>query len=160
MDAFPADIDDQTYTIHLSPSTPLAKIELSVTQASAEWEVTATYDPALCEIHCVSRRKRDWFGRTPLASLLLPPFAAIRIYTDFVSKPAIVIVNPAGLGLPCATRDIPFTQEAIYFPSRKLSAIVLARMDAASVSHWSQAHFLSSANQSEVTLPASLPLRI
>jgi hypothetical protein len=38
-----ADGGGQTDVIHLSGSTPLAKVELSVTPTSAQWEVTAVY---------------------------------------------------------------------------------------------------------------------
>jgi hypothetical protein len=42
--------------------------------------------------------------------LLLPRIATIRIYANFVSQsPAVIVVDPAGLGLPGAARDISLT---------------------------------------------------
>jgi hypothetical protein len=148
------------YTIHLSISKPPVKIELPAIQNSAEWEVTAAYDSALCEIHCFFRRKRDAWGRTPLASLLLPPIASIRIYTNFVSQPATVIVDPAGAGLPCAARDTPLTWDAIFIPARRVFVTVPAHRHAYAAPDSPETHFFSSTNQPEVTSSASQPLRI
>ena len=155
------DSGNRIYTIHLSSSRPVAKIEVSLAQASAQWEVTAAYDSAVCEIHCSWRRKRDAFGRVPLASFLLPPIATIRIYTNFVSRsPAVIVVDPAGLGLPGAARDVPLTQDAACIPARRLFVAVPGQREDSGESNWPPAHFLSTTNRSEVTYTASLPLRI
>jgi hypothetical protein len=155
------DSGSRFYTIHLSRSRPVAKIEVSVAQASAEWEVTATYDSTQCEIHCSWRRKRDAFGRTPLASFLLPPIAAIRIYTDFVSQsPAVIVVDPAGLGLPGAARDVPLTQDTVCIPARRLFVAVPGQREDSGGHNRPRARYLSTTNQPDVTSAASLPLRI
>jgi hypothetical protein len=155
------DNSSRTYTIHLSSSGPVAKIEVSVAQASAEWEVTAAYDSAACEIHCSWRRKRDTFGRTPLASFLPPPIAAIRVYANFVSQaPSVIVVDPAGLGSPGAAGDAPITQDPVWIPARRLFTAVLARREDSGALHRPQAQFLSITNQPEVTPFPSLPLRI
>lgn len=151
----------RTYTIHLYGYGPVAKIEVSVAQASAEWEVTADYDSAACEIHCSWRRKRDAFGRTPLASFLLPPIATIRVYANFVAQaPGVIVVDPAGLGSPGAARDAPLTQEALCILARRLFPAVLAQREDSRALHRPRARFLSITNQPEVTSLTSLPLRI
>jgi len=153
------DRDSRFYTLHLPSAQPVAKIELSVTRASPEWEVTADYDPALCEIHCSWRRKHDEFGRAPLKSLMQPPIAAIRIFSNYVSLPAIATINPAGLGLPEAARHIPVTREPIFLSARRLFVTALARRydsGAGSVSH---THFFSQINPAGGRV-AALPLRI
>jgi hypothetical protein len=149
----------QTYTIHLSHSEPPAKIEALVTPASAEWEVTATYDSALCEIHCSWRRKRNELGRMPLISLL-PPNVAIRIYTDFASLPAVVIVDPAGLRLPQAASSLSPSYEAAFMPARKLLVATFARRQHTAHPAPLRSHFFSPATQAEVTPGAPAPLRI
>jgi hypothetical protein len=149
------------YTIHLSESRPVAKIELSVAQTSAEWEVTAVYDSTACEIHCSWRRKRDAFGPAPRGSFLLPPIATIRIYANFVSQsPAVIVVDPAGLGLPGAMGDTPLTPAAACIPARRLIVAALSQREDTGPPNRPRAHFLSSTNQPEVTSAASLPLRI
>jgi hypothetical protein len=157
--AFP-DSGSRAYTVHLSGIKPPAKIELSVTPASAEWEVTAAYDSALCEIHCVWRRRRDAFGRTPATSSMLPPIASIRVFTDFVSPPATRIVNPAGLGLPETTKNIPVTQEAIFVLARRLFITAPARLYDSGASNLPRAHFFSRTSQAAGAHAAALPLRI
>jgi hypothetical protein len=149
------------YTIHLSSTRPVAKIEVSLAQASAEWEVTAVYDSTDCEIHCSWRRKRDAFGRTPLAAFLLPPIAAIRIYTNFVSlPPALIVVDPAGLGLPGAARDVLLTPDAVCIPARRLCIAVSGKREDSDGPNRPRADFLFTTNQTEVTPTKSLPLRI
>jgi hypothetical protein len=158
-DVIRGDSGDRIYTIHLSGSRP-AKIEVSVAQASMEWEVTAAYDSTTCEIHCAWRRKHDAFGRTPLASYLPPPIATIRIYTNFVAQPpAAIVVDPAGLGLPGATRDAPLTQAAVCIPASRLFVAVPEQRENSGEPNRRRAHALPTTNQPEVT-SASLPLRI
>jgi hypothetical protein len=155
------DSGSQTYTIHLYGSRPVAKIEVSVAQASAQWEVTAAYDSAVCEIHCSWRRKRDAFGRTPLASFLLPPIATIRIYTNFVSRsPAVIVVDPAGLGLPGFARSVPVTQDADCIPAKRFFVAVPGQREDTGETNWPRVNVLSTNNQPEVISAASLPLRI
>jgi hypothetical protein len=154
------DSGNRIYTVHLSNS-PVAKIEVSVAQTSAEWEVTAVYDSTGCVIHCSWRRKRDAFGRTPQESFLLPPIATIRIYPNLASlSPAVIVLDPAGLGLPGVARDAPFTQETVYIPARRLFVAVLAQREHSGAPNRPRVHFLSTTNQPEVTSAASLPLRI
>lgn len=151
---------DRDYTIHLSDSTPLAKVELSVTPASAGWDVTADYDADRCEIHCSWRRKRDAFGSMPPFLHLLPPIAVIRIYSNFVSRPATVTIDPAGLGLPGATRDVPLRPDAIFIAARKLFVTPPARRGDCGAPTWPRAHFLSSTKQADIASSSALPLRI
>ena len=154
--AFP-DSGSRTYVIHLSGSKPLAKVELSVAPASAEWEVTAVYDAARCEIHCTWRRKRDVFGTIPL---WLPPIAAFRIYSNFVSAPATVTIDPAGLGLPCAARDAPLRHEAIFVPARKLFIAAPAQRSSYGAPKPPRTHLSPSIGPADTTSASSLPLRI
>jgi hypothetical protein len=136
-------------------------IEVSVAQASADWEVTAVYDSTVCEVHCSWRRKRDAFGRTPIGSFLPPPIATIRIYTDYVSQsPAVIVVDPAGMELPCAARDTPLTQEAVCIPARRLFTAVPSLREDISAPNRLPAQFLSTTNRPEVTFAAPLALRI
>jgi hypothetical protein len=147
------------YTIHLSGFRPVAKIEVSV--ASAEWEVTAAYDPTGCEIHCSWRRKRDAFGRMPQASFLPLPVATVRIYTNFVAlSPAVIVVDPAGLRLPDAAEDAPLTQEAVWLAAKRHFVAVLSRRDDSGAFNRPHAHLLSATNSPEVTTATSLPLRV
>jgi hypothetical protein len=151
----------ETYTIHLYGSGPVAKIEVSVAQASPEWEVVAAYDSTVCEIHCSWRRKRDAFGRTPLASFLPPPIATIRIYASFAAQsPRVIVVDPAGLGSPGAAGDAPVTQDPVWIPARRLFTAVLAQREDSGAPNRPRARSLSITNQPEVTPLASLPLRI
>ena len=66
----------------------------SVTQFGG-WEVEVTVDEETCEISCDYRLRRDRFGRAPVTDLLLPPAIDIRIYTDGVSLPTTVTIDPA-----------------------------------------------------------------
>jgi hypothetical protein len=153
------DDGSRDYVIHLSGSTPPAKLELSVTPASAEWEVTAVYDAARCEIHCTWRRKEDALGSRRLVSLL-PPIAVIRMYSNFAATPDSVTIDPAGLGLPGVTRDLPLRQEAIFMPARKLCVAIPAQADGHGAVERPRAQFLSSDEQPDVTASSTLPLRI
>lgn len=109
------------YIIHISGSAPLAKVELLVTQGSEEWDVSADYDSIRCEIRCTWRRKRDEFGQTPLVPLRLAPKAVIRLYVDFASLPATVMVDPAGAAPPYATRDVSPPGKRYLFPREEFS---------------------------------------
>lgn len=153
-----ADGRSLSFTVSLSSFQPIAKIELSVTPALPGWEVTAAYDSALCEIHCSWRRKRDAFGRTP-TSLMLPPIAAIRVYTGFASAPAIWTVDPAGLGLPDATKDTLLVRETIFVPARKLVVTTVTRLYNPDACSLSLTHFFSLTNRMACAATA-LPLRI
>ena len=148
---------DRAYTIHLPGSTPPAKIELSVAQTSAEWEVTADYDAARCEVHCSWRRKRDEFEPS---ALLPPPIATIRIYSDFVSPPESVTADPAGLGFPRVTRDLPLSLESIFMPARRLFAMSPAQRDGDGTHTRPRLRFLSSSKPLDAPSASSLPLRI
>jgi hypothetical protein len=151
------DASDRTYTIHLPPTTTPAKIELTVAQSSAEWEMAAVYDAARCEIHCSWRRKRDALGPMPL---LAPPIAEVRIYSNFVSPPATVTVDPAGVGEPYATQDVPLSRESTFIPARRLFVTALAQQADSGGPKSPRTHFLSSTQQPEITFASSLPLRI
>ena len=151
---------DQDYTIHLVDSTPLAKVELSVTPASTEWDVIADYDAERCEIHCSWRRKRDAFGSLPPFLHLLPPIAVIRIYSNFVSRPVTVTIDPAGLGLPGAARDVPLRLDAIFIAARKLFVTPPALRDDGGTPKRPRAHFLSTTKQPDIASSSALPLRI
>jgi hypothetical protein len=155
------DSGSRIYTIHFSGPRPVAKIEVSVEQASAEWEVTAAYDPTGCEIHCLWRRKRDAFGRMPLAFFLPLPVATLRIYTNFVAlSPAVIVVDPAGLRQPGAAGDAPITEEAFWIPARRLFVAILSQRENSCGPRRPRSHFLSTTNSSEVTSATSLPLRV
>jgi hypothetical protein len=155
------DSGSRIYTIHLSGSRPVAMIEVSVAQASVEWEVTAAYDSTGCEIHCSWRRKRDAFGRTPLTSFLPLPVATVRIYTNFAAlSPAVIVVDPAGLGLPGAAGDAPLTQEAVWIPARRFFVAILSQRQDSGALNRPRDHFLSTTNPTEVTSAVSLPLRV
>ena len=157
----PGESGSRVYTIHVSGSSPVAKIEVSVAQPSVEWEVTATYDATGCEIHCSWRRKRDSFGRMPLASFLPPPIATVRIYTNLAPQsPAVIVVDPAGLGLPGVAGDAPITQDAVWIAARRIFAAILPQRGNSGALKRLRAHFLSITSPPEVTSAASLPLRV
>jgi hypothetical protein len=148
---------DRAYTIHLPGATAVARIELSVEQTSTEWEVTALYDAARCEIHCLWRHKRDALG---LAPLLAPPIAALRIYSNFVATPYTVSVDPAGLGLPGAMRDGPLCRAAAFLPARRLFVTSPAQCGDGGAPERPRAHFFSSTRLPNVISASLAPLRI
>ncbi len=109
-----ADTPDLVYKFHLA--LPAAKAEWSSTGVS-NWDVTVTLDAAKCEITCAYRLKRQ----SP-AYRLAPPAVAVRIYSDLVSVPDVVTVDPAGLNLPTAARNLPGPKDHPYIPGRKVIA--------------------------------------
>jgi hypothetical protein len=155
------DTGSRIYTIHFSGSRPVAKIEVSLAQASAEWEVTAAYDATGCEIHCSWRRKPDAFGRMHVSSILPLPVATLRIYTNFVAlSPTVIVMDPAGLRLPGVAGDTPITEEALWIPARRLFVAILSQREDSTAFNRPFAHFLSTTNSSEATSVTSLPLRV
>jgi len=172
------DRDTRAYTIHVPNSGPSSRFDLCVggsrtaaSSISAEslhsapatrmggWEVTVDFDPARCEIHCAYRRIRDAFGRTPLIGLS-PPVVAIRVYTGFHAKPAIAIVDPAGLATPAATSGAVVTQEEPCMPGRRLFSVVLVQQGDRNAPALPHARVFCSRNASEATPSTPVPQRI
>ena len=110
-----ADSPDLLYKLRLPHSA--AKVEWSSAQVG-NWEVTVTVDPATCELSCAYRLKRH----SVAANLLAPPAVVFRIYSDGVSAPSTVTVDPAGLTSPTACgRACQFRGRA-YLPGRRIVA--------------------------------------
>jgi hypothetical protein len=95
---------DHSYTVRVPASS---RVEAHV-EATADWDVTVTFDPATCEVSCQYRQKARGLH------LFLPPVTELRVYRDGVTNPRIYIVDPAGRRLPRLTRvfvpgsDLPF----------------------------------------------------
>jgi hypothetical protein len=115
-------VASQVYTIPLPASTAAARIEFQVAYGSLSgewshtatslggWEVTVAFDAAHCALHCTYRRTRD--------TLLLKPITSIRVYTGPGARPISVTVDPAGLGLPAAVRQVTIRPEAFGLPGK------------------------------------------
>ena len=137
------------YKVYVPHAGPVSKVETS--SAGAGWDVTVSYDSQRCAIACTYRRLR-------MARLLAPPSAVIRVYTGSARNPHIVIVDPAGLGLPRAAARESTTREQPGLPSRAMLEIEDAmhgdRVPAA-VHTPSPIHIRISPS-----VPAAVPLRI
>jgi hypothetical protein len=139
---------------------PAGSIYTAPSISFGDWEVTVAVDVAHCGIYCAYRRKPEASGRTSLVDLLPPPVTAIRIYTGSAAKPAIVFVDPAGLGLPAAASHMIITRETLCIPGRKLVRALLAPEGGDKSSILSRAHSLSLAYRHKTTIPAVISLRI
>ena len=64
---------DNTYRFRMPETQAPISVEWSVTSVSPDWEIELAFDPALCEISCTYRLKRN-------TTLLLPPVTTIRVY--------------------------------------------------------------------------------
>ncbi|SPE40726.1 hypothetical protein SBA3_3880019 [Candidatus Sulfopaludibacter sp. SbA3] len=116
-----AESPDLIYKFHLA--RPPAKAEWSSTRVG-NWDVTVTWDAAKCEISCAYRFKRQ----PTAANLLAPPVVSVRLYSDFVSIPEVVTVDPAGLSLPTVALHSAVSSNQPYIPGRKLAAAVPPRV--------------------------------
>ena len=123
------------------------------------WEVTVAFDVAHCGIYCAYRRKPDVWGRTPMLDLLLPPVVAIEVYKDSVSKPAMVIVDPAGLRVPAVSNQVGMTPEKICLPGKRLFITVRLQADSRGCTSSEESSFASNDNY-QIAFPAAAPLRI
>jgi hypothetical protein len=124
-----------------------------------DWEVTVSVDLTRCGIYCAYRRKREASGRTSLIDLL-PPITAIRVYTGSAAKPAIMFVDPAGLRLPAATRDIVIARETICIPGRRFFQIALAPQSGDKSFTLPPVRLLSLTHRTKTIASAALSLRI
>jgi len=140
------------YKLHLP--NPAARVEWTA-PIPANWEVTVAVDTARCQLFCVYRIKRG----TPSGVLLAPPTVVIRIYSDFVSIPQTVTVDPAGLTLPTAAGETDAPRDCPYMPGRKLFAAVPVRRAAGAPSTPPQPQHFSASHAGPATA-AAVPLRI
>jgi hypothetical protein len=124
------------------------------------WEVTAGFDPIRCEVYCTYRQKTDASGRTPAVSLLAPPITIVEVYTDLASKPAIVIFDPAGLGLPAAAAEFVPGQESPGLPGRKIAFAPPATRNNSHTPVSSYSALLLSSTSHKLTPRSVLSLRI
>lgn len=146
---------DLVYRIRLA--SPNAKVEWSEGHASlvpSNWEVTVTVDRQACEVSCSYRLKRD--GVRPV---LAPPKVIVQVYTDGVSLPQTVDIDPGDLESPVAGRRASVTPNRLYMPARKLFGAALPQSQQGALS----ASFLSATllvNRPARSPETPLPLRI
>jgi hypothetical protein len=124
----------QTYRLHI-PVSADAKVAWELTylprQASrlqeassaslAGWEVSLAFDAVHCDLYCTYRRKPGAWNRSAAIPRLLPPLVAIRIYPNSMARPMTVVVDPAGLGRPGASRSPLAISESAGLPGKKRS---------------------------------------
>ncbi|MDR3703394.1 MAG: hypothetical protein P4L56_27345 [Candidatus Sulfopaludibacter sp.] len=116
-----ADSPEFLYRFHL----PSRAAKVDWTSASAgNWDVTVTVDAVKCRLTCAYRLKRG----SPAASLLAPPVVFVRVYSDFVSLPYKLTVDPAGLEFPAAAARFRPRYDYPYLPGRKLVATAPPRV--------------------------------
>jgi hypothetical protein len=163
----------QTYTIHVPNPGPSSKFDFVVAYPGFSrgvvsagsavtvggWEVTVDFDPARCEIHCAYRRVRDAFGRAALVGLA-PPVATVRMHGDSASRPAIAIVDPAGLGTPAAASNPVIVEDKVCVPGRRLFTVVLVPKGDGEAPATAYAQSVCLRNTPETTFTAPVPQRI
>ena len=110
-----SDSADLIYRFHIANRA--AKVEWS-SVAAGNWDVKVTVDPASCLVTCSYRLKRS----APAAHLLAPPVVVVRVYSNFVSLPDTLTVDPAGLEFPSAGARRSPSAGFLYLPGRKLLA--------------------------------------
>jgi len=113
-----ADSPDLIYRVRIA--NPTARVEWAASLSglvSNDWEVTVTVDREACEVSCAYRFKRN--GAIRSASLA-PPKIIVQVYSDGVSLPQTVSIDPAGLDFPAATRRAVVSRDRLYMPVRKL----------------------------------------
>ena len=163
-----------SYTVYVPNSGPVSRLAWHVTYASTDtgftdnaaspavlggWEVAVAIDVAHCGIYCAYRRKPDAWGRTPMLDLLLPPVTAIEVYKDSVSKPATVIVDPAGLRVPAVTKNAGVTPDKLCLPGKRLFTTVSLQADNRVCTSSEVSSFASNDNY-QAAFRAAAPLRI
>ncbi len=147
-----ADSPEFLYRFHLPNRA--SKVEWTSTGA-ANWDVTVTVDAAKCRLTCSYRLKRD----SPAARLLAPPVVVVRVYSDYVSLPYKLKVDPAGLEFPwAAAKSRPWSGNP-YLPRRKLVAAAPPWVYSVSPAA-SQVARLAVADRTPGLSPLHAPLRI
>jgi hypothetical protein len=142
---------DSTYRFRILEARAPIGIEWSVTSVSQDWEIEVVFDPALCEISCTYRLKRN-------TTLLLPPMTTIRVYTG-EGSPTTLVVDPAGVRFPGAFDAAGVSWEPASLPGRRIGPpALIGTADVAFV------NALSNSGCPRFGIPASpcisLPLRI
>ena len=115
-----SDSPDFVYRIRLA--SPDAKVEWSASHTGAisqNWEVTVAVDRQACEVSCSYRLKRGSGLKVPT---LAPPKVVVQVYSDGVSLPQTVSIDPGGLDLPAFMRRAVVSPDRLYMPVRKLFA--------------------------------------
>jgi hypothetical protein len=113
-----ADSPDLIYRVRIA--NPTARVEWAASLSglvSNDWEVTVTVDRDACEVSCAYRLKRD---RTVRSASLAPPKIVVQVYSDGVSLPQTVSIDPSGLDFPAATHRAVISRDRLYMPARKL----------------------------------------
>ncbi len=110
-----ADTPNFLYKFHLPGRA--VQVDWTPLQRS-DWDVTVRVDPANCEIICEYRLKT---GRTA-ARLVAPPAMRLRVFTDFVSLPLKLTLDPGGVENPSAMAQARAPSDSPYLPGRKLIA--------------------------------------
>jgi hypothetical protein len=110
-----ADSPEFLYRFHLSSRA--ARVEWTSASAGS-WDVTVRVDDANCQLICAYRLKRN----SPAARLLAPPVVSVLVYSDFVSLPDKLTVDPAGLEFPAAAAKSRPRSGFLYLPGRRLLA--------------------------------------
>lgn len=109
---------DFVYRIRLA--NPDARVEWSASHTgpiSQNWEVTVAVDRQACEVSCSYRLKRSSGLHV---QMLAPPKVVVQVYSDGVSLPQTVSIDPGGLDIPALTRRALESRDKLYMPVRKL----------------------------------------
>ena len=163
----------QTYRIHIPVSAPDAKVSWELTYlprvasrpqdaqtaSLAGWEVTLAFDAVHCDLYCTYRRKPGAWNRTGAVPRLLPPLAAIRIYPNSVARPLTVVVDPAGLSRPAASRSPFANSDSAGLPGKKHSVEDPSRQSAPQHVP-ANARVYPAGPASPAALPVTAPLRV
>jgi len=147
-----ADSPELIYRLHLS--NHVTRVEWTSAKLG-NWDVTVSVDAVTCELVCAYRLKRG----SPAAHILAPPPVVVHVYSDAVSLPERVTVDPAGLEFPVAAGKLRPQQNFGYLPARKIFAAAppWAREDLQT--SWSRP-WVASTNRLAAFPALTAPLRI
>ena len=137
------------------PAPGVTRIESPAVTRQGNWEVSVSFDPVLCEISCVYRLRGDRFGRAPVSDLLLPPAVDIRLFSDGVSAPSTVTVDPARTREPAFAPEVHTVREAVVVPVARAT-----RKPAGPVMALSRAHTPRPPDRPSIAREAPVSLRI
>ncbi len=146
---------DSSYVIHVPEGS---RVEAPAITRFGNWEVTVSYDPALCVISCAYRLRSDRFGLTPTTDFLLPPPITVHVFPGGAAAPGAVIIDPAGMGRPALCRQPGIDRGDPLVPGKRLfCGPPEAQSELAAVAPF---HPVSPSATLHEQQPAPLPLRV
>jgi len=138
----------QVYTTHVPPAS---RVEARV-EATADWDVTVTFDAATCLVFCEYRRKEQGLH------LFQAPVTELLIYSDGASKPLVFTVDPAGLRVPRLAADPLRVPDLTYIESKRFARAVPVVVSALPMV--ATASLPMRATAPDTVVATALPLRI